>query len=439
MLKSRDFKRRRKHLLRQLDEQSVVIVKSAPTRVRNRDVEYPFRQDSDFHYLTGFLEPDAVAVLLPGRKEGEYVLFCRPFDPEKAIWTGRHAGLEGAVEDHGADQALPIDAFEETLPTLLQGRKRIYFAMGADTALDQTVMAALQHLKQQVRTGVETPETLHSLEALLHEMRLVKSDKEISLMQKAADVTVKGHLRAMQFARPGVYEYQVEAELVHEFAKNGLRSQAYPSIVASGTHACVLHYTENNDRLQSGDLLLIDAGAEYENYAADVTRTFPVNGRFSEPQRLLYRCVLKAQLAAIDAVRPGNHWNQPHEAAVKVLTRGLVDLGLLEGKVSTLIREEAYKPFFMHRTGHWLGMDVHDVGAYKIGGAWRTLKPGMVLTVEPGLYIQPGCPDVDPIWHGIGIRIEDDVLVTETGHRVLTAGLPKDPDAIEALMAGRRR
>ena len=390
MLKSREFKRRRKHLLRQLKANSVVIVRSAPTSVRNRDVEYPYRQHSDFHYLTGFHEPDAVAVLIPDRKEGEYVLFCRPFDPEMAVWTGPYAGMEGALENHGADEAYPIETFEEKLPALLQGRERIYYPMGEDSELDQTVITAIHHLKRQVRTGIETPHALYSLDVPLHEMRLLKSDKEINLMQKASDVTIKGHLRAMQFARPGLYEYEIEAELVHEFARNGMRSQAYPSIVAAGANACVLHYTENKARLQAGDLLLIDAGAEYENYASDVTRTFPVSGSFTDPQRLLYQLVLKAQLAAIDAVKPGNYWNQPHDAAVKVLTRGLVDLGLLEGKVSSLIRDEAYKPFYMHRTGHWLGMDVHDVGAYKIDGAWRTLEPGMVLTVEPGLYIPPG-------------------------------------------------
>lgn len=435
MFHNSDFKQRRKQLARRMKKNSVAILASAPASVRNRDVEYPYRQHSDFHYLTGFHEPEAVAVLAPGRKQGEFVLFCREFDLEKAIWTGRHAGLEGARKDHGAEEAFAIEELHEQLPLLLENRDRVYFPIGHDAELDHAVMAAVNELRGRARTGVQAPHEFVALEHLLHEQRLFKSPEEIRVMRRAVEVSVRGHLRAMRACRPGRHEYEIEAELAHEFALHGMRSQAYPSIVAGGANACVLHYTENNAVLRDGDLLLIDAGAEYANYAADITRTFPVNGQFSKPQRLIYELVLEAQLAAIDAVRPGRRWIEPHEAAVKVLTRGLVRLGLLEGKVSKLIKDEAYKKFYMHRTGHWLGMDVHDVGAYMIDGKWRELLPDMVLTVEPGLYIASDCLDVDPCWRGIGVRIEDDVRVTKDGPDVLSAALPKSVAEIEALMA----
>ncbi len=435
MLTPNDFRHRRKQLMRQMKKNSVALVASAPASIRNRDVEYPYRQHSDFHYLTGFHEPEAVAVLAPGCKEGEFILFCRPFDPEKAIWTGRHAGLEGARMGHGADQAFPIEALDEQLPRLLENRERVYFPIGQDAELDHALLSAVNTVRGRARNGVEAPHEFIALEHLLHELRLIKSPEEIRIMRRAAEVSVLGHRRAMRACRPGRHEYEIEAELAHEFALHGMRSLAYPSIVAGGANACVLHYTQNDAVLGDGDLLLIDAGAECANYAADITRTFPVNGRFSKPQRLIYELVLEAQLAAIDAVRPGRRWNEPHEAAVKVLTRGLVRLGLLEGKTSRLIKDEAYKKFYMHRTGHWLGMDVHDVGAYRVGGKWRAFEPGMVLTVEPGLYIAADCQEVDPCWRGIGVRIEDDVLVTRDGCEVLTAALPKTVADIEALMA----
>ncbi len=435
MLTPNDFRHRRKQLMRQMKKNSVALVASAPASIRNRDVEYPYRQHSDFHYLTGFHEPEAVAVLAPGCKEGEFILFCRPFDPEKAIWTGRHAGLEGARMGHGADQAFPIEALDEQLPRLLENRERVYFPIGQDAELDHALLSAVNTARGRARSGVEAPHEFIALEHLLHELRLIKSPEEIRIMRRAAEVSVLGHRRAMRACRPGRHEYEIEAELAHEFALHGMRSLAYPSIVAGGANACVLHYTQNDAVLGDGDLLLIDAGAECANYAADITRTFPVNGRFSKPQRLIYELVLEAQLAAIDAVRPGRRWNEPHEAAVKVLTRGLVRLGLLEGKTSRLIKDEAYKKFYMHRTGHWLGMDVHDVGAYRVGGKWRAFEPGMVLTVEPGLYIAADCQEVDPCWRGIGVRIEDDVLVTRDGCEVLTAALPKTVADIEALMA----
>ncbi|MGZ8242072.1 Xaa-Pro aminopeptidase [Methylomagnum sp.] len=434
MLSPSDFKTRRKHLMQRMTKNSVALIAAAPARTRNRDTEYPYRQHSDFFYLTGFHEPESLAVFMPGRKQGEFVLFCREFDPEKAIWTGKHAGLEGAREAFGADEALPIAELDQQLPGLLENRDRVYFPIGHDAELDQRVMAAVNVVRGRARTGVRAPYEFVALEHVLHEQRLFKSPAEIGVMRRAAEASVAAHQRAMRVCQPGKYEYEIEAELLHEFTRHGMRSPAYPSIVAGGKNACVLHYTENNERLHDGDLLLIDAGAEYENYAADITRTFPVNGTFSEAQRLIYELVLDAQYAAIEEVRPGRRWIEPHAAAVKTLVKGLVKLGLLEGKVSRLIKDEAYKKFYMHRTGHWLGMDVHDVGQYKLNGKWRELEPGMVLTVEPGLYIAPDCTDVDPKWRGIGVRIEDDALVTKDGCEILTAGLPKTVAEIEALM-----
>jgi Xaa-Pro aminopeptidase len=434
MLQPSDFKQRRKALMQRLKKKSVALLSSAPATVRNRDVEHPFRQHSDFYYLTGFDEPEAVAVFVPGRKEGEFVLFCREFDPEKAIWTGRHAGLEGAREAYGAHEAFSIGELDERLPGLLEDRDRVYFPIGEDADLDHAVMAAVRDIRRRSRTGVQAPYEFVALEHVLHEQRLFKSAAELDIMRKAAEVSVLAHQRAMRACRPGRYEYEIEAEILHEFAQHGMRSPAYPCIVAGGGNACVLHYTENDAPLRDGDLLLIDAGAEYRNYASDITRTFPVNGRFSEPQRAIYELVLEAQSAAIEEVRPGRRWMDPHEAAVKTLTKGLVTLGLLKGKVPKLIKDEAYKKFYMHRTGHWLGMDVHDVGLYRVDGEWRELEPGMVLTVEPGLYIAPDCEDVDPEWRGIGVRIEDDVLVTKDGCDILTAALPKTVADIEACM-----
>ncbi len=428
------FARRRAAYLARLGTDEVAVFTAALPQTRSRDVDHPYRQDSDFYYLTGFPEPEAVAVFLPGRKKGQFVLFCREYDPHKAIWEGRHAGTKGARKRYGADQAFPIDRLDELMPELLAGRARLHYALGRDEAFDRRLTGWIGAVKAQVRKGVRAPEEIVDPDRDLHEMRLIKSAEEIAALRRAMEISARAHVRAMQVCRPGLYEYQIEAELVYEFMRGGARSPAYPSIVAGGDNACILHYTDNDAELRDGDLLLIDAGAEYDGYAADITRTFPVNGHFSPPQLALYELVLEAQLAAIDKVRPGNHWNEPHEAAVKVLTKGLVKLGLLEGRPSRLIRKEAYKDFYMHRTGHWLGMDVHDVGHYKIGDDWRELQPGMVLTVEPGLYISKGCKQVARRWRGIGIRIEDDVLVTEDGCEVLTAAVPKTVEAIESLM-----
>ena len=433
-MKHSEFKKRRQALMKQIGVGNIAIVASASSAVRNRDVHYPFRQDSDFYYLTGFNEADALAVFIPGRNQGEYVLFCREYDATKALWEGAHAGLEGATEHFGADDAFPIDDLDEILPGMLENKAKVFYPMGKNGELDHKLLEWINHIRKQSRTGVTAPGELASLEHLVHEMRLFKSAEELKLMRRAADVSAQAHVRAMQVCQPGMFEYQIEAELIHEFMQQGLRAVAYPSIVAGGKNACVLHYTENGDKLRKGDLLLIDAGAECDHYASDITRTFPVSGQFSEPQRLLYQLVLDAQHAALAEIAPGIAWNKAHEASVEVLTRGLVELGLLKGRVKKLIKDEKYKQFYMHRIGHWLGMDVHDVGDYKLKDEWRLLEPGMVLTVEPGLYVPADCQAVDKQWRGIGIRIEDDVLVTADGHEVLTAAVPKTVEAIEALM-----
>lgn len=434
----KEFETRRKQLLRMLGKNNMAIVPSAKSVIRNRDVEFPFRQDSDFYYLTGFDEPDAIAVFLPGRPKGEYLLFCREFDPEMALWTGDFAGLDGAKNDFLAHDAFPIDDIDDILPGLMENRARVYFPMGRDPEFDQQVIDWAQQVRSQVRRGVSAPAEFVSLDHLVHEMRLIKSKPEIKRMRQAARISAQAHKRAMLTCRPGQFEYQVESELTHEFMQQGTRLQAYPSIVGGGKNACVLHYTRNADALQDGDLLLIDAGCEWEYYASDITRTFPINGTFTSEQKALYQLVLDAQLAAIEQVKPGNHWNDPHDAAVKVLTKGLVKLGLLKGRVPTLIKNQEYRQFYMHRTGHWLGMDVHDVGEYQIDQQWRLLEPGMVLTVEPGLYISPDSPNVESKWLGIGIRIEDDVLVTKEGHEVLSKDAPKTIQEIEQLMGQAR-
>jgi len=416
----------------------IAILPAAPMRIRNRDVDYPYRPDSDFYYLTGFPEPEAVAVLIPDRPQGEYVLFCRERDPKLEQWNGFRAGLEGACETYGADDAFPIDDLDEILPGLLENRERVFYTMGADPAFDQRVVKWLNQVRERVRTGVTAPAEFVTLQHHLHEMRLIKSTSEIRLMRKAAQISAGAHERAMRNCRPGMAEYQLEAELVHEFMRNGARTPAYPSIVGSGANGCILHYIENSATMADGELVLIDAGAEYECYASDITRTFPVNGSYSKNQRAVYDIVLEAQAAAIKQVKPGNHWNDPHEAAVKVLTQGLVDLGILKGRVSELVKKQAYSPYYMHRTGHWIGMDVHDVGDYKVDGEWRLLEPGMVMTVEPGLYLAAGIKGLAKRWHNTGIRIEDDVLVTRDGHEVLSSSAPKAADEIESLMAAAR-
>ena len=435
MIPMKEFAERRRKLMERMAPDSIAILPAAPERVRNRDVLHPFRQDSDFHYLTGFGEPEAVLALIPGREHGEAVLFCKERNPEKELWDGFLVGQDGAIEQYGLDDAFPITDIDDILPGMIEGRSRVYYPLGKDPAFDTRVMDWVKTIRSKVRAGAHPPGEFVALEHLLHDLRLYKSAAEVKVMAKAGKISAEAHRRAMKRARRGGFEYQLEAELIHTFMEHGARDTAYPSIVGSGANACILHYIENSAPLKEGDLVLIDAGCELECYASDITRTFPVSGRFSPEQRALYEVVLAAQYEAIDAVRPGNHWNHAHEAALKALARGLIDLGLLSGTVEEAIEKEACKPFFMHRTGHWLGLDVHDVGDYRIGEAWRELEPGMVLTVEPGLYIAPDNTSVDEKWRGIGIRIEDDVVVTKDGCRVLTDEVPKTIADIEALMA----
>ena len=428
-----EFSRHRKQLMRMMGDDAVAVIPTAPPHHRSRDVEYPYRPDSDFFYLTGFPEPEAVAVLVPGRAHGEYILFCRERDPHMEIWNGYRAGPEGACQTYRADDAFPIGDIDDILPGLLENRERVFYTMGCNPEFDQRVLGWVNRIRAQARTGSRAPGEFVSLEHLLHDMRLYKSRAEIKAMRQAIKISIEAHRRAMRTCRPGMMEYQIEAELLYEFRRGG-GVPAYPPIVGGGANGCILHYVDNGAELRGGDLLLIDAGAEYDCYAADITRTFPVNGRFNPAQRTVYELVLAAQQAAVAKIKPGNHWNAPHDAAVRVLTEGLVDLGLLKGKPAKLIKDQAYKRFYMHRTGHWLGMDVHDVGDYKVGEEWRVLEPGMVLTVEPGLYISAGGKGVAKKWWNIGIRIEDDVLVTPNGCEVLSAAMPKTVDEVEALM-----
>ena len=429
-----EFARRRKNLMGMMDKHTIAIIPGAREVTRSRDTEYPFRQNSDLFYLTGFEEPDAVLVLVPGRRQGQVVLFCRERDPDMELWNGYRLGPEGAVAYLGVDDAFPIDDLDEILPGLIEGTQRIYYSMGHYDVFDQRVIGWVNQIRKLVRTGAAPPADFTDLAFLLHEQRLIKSAAEVRVMRKAGEISAAAHVRAMQECQPGRYEYHLEAAIQHTFAEHGARFPAYNSIVGSGANACVLHYTENASKMRAGDLVLIDAGCEYQGYAADITRTFPVSGKFSTEQRAIYDVVLEAQRAAIAKVRPGNTWNQPHDATVRVITRGLIKLGLLRGKERELIKAEAYRDFYMHRAGHWLGLDVHDVGEYRVDGRWRQLEPGMVLTIEPGIYIAADNTKVPKRWRGIGVRIEDDVVVTEQGCDVLTGDVPKRADEIEALM-----
>jgi Xaa-Pro aminopeptidase len=427
-----EFVRRRRQLMRMMGRGAVAILPAAQPRIRNRDVLYPYRQDSDFYYLTGFAEPEAVAVLAPGRADGEYLLFCRERDPEKETWDGTRSGPENAVAEFAADAAYPIGALEDLLPRIIGGSERVFYTMGTHPEFDQRLIGWVSALRKR-SIGTHAPDEFIALDHFLHDLRLFKSREESQAMRRSARIAVQAHRRAMSVCRPGLFEYQIEAEFVHEFRSQGA-APSYLPIVGSGANSCVLHYHANNRRMEDGDLLLVDAGCEYDYYASDITRTYPVNGRFTSEQRAVYEVVLEAHEAALEAVAPGNPWSAPHEAAVRGITRGLKRIGLLSGSVPSLIRSRAYQRFFMHRTGHWLGMDVHDVGDYKIADQWRVLEPGMALTVEPGVYIPNGTRGVPRRWWNIGVRIEDDVLVTRDGSEVLTRDLPRDPDVLEAMV-----
>ena len=423
-----ECKRRRGVLMRKLGPSALAVVVAAPTAKRSRDVDYPYRPDSNLVYLTGFCEPDAAAVFAPGRSDGEYILFCAPRDKRREVWEGKHAGLLGAVRDYGADQAFPIEDFWKVFPEIAAEYATVYLPVDKGSSVPQHRLVDYLYSPDG-----RPPRTLIAVERLLHEMRLRKSRTEIALMKKASMISTVAHRRAMQVCRPGLYEYQLAAEIDYVFQRAHAVC-AYPSIVGGGANGCVLHYTDNCAPLRQGELVLIDAGAEYHAYASDVTRTFPVNGRFGKAQRELYEVVLEAQLEALKKVRPGNTWADVDAAAVRALTGGLVSLGLLKGRVATLIRRGEYRRFYMHRIGHWLGMDVHDVGDYRNGSEWRRFQPGMALTVEPGLYIRSGA-GVARRWRNIGIRIEDSVVVTGEGACVLSGDVPKEVDAIEASCA----
>ena len=429
----------RRHSLAWQMQEGVAIIPTAAERVRNRDAHYPYRFDSYFYYLTGFGEPEAVLVIVAGPVDGlsKHILFCREKNAEREIWDGYRYGPEAAREAFGFDEAYPLSTLDERLPKLIAGQPAIYYSLGHDAAWDKRVVGWINEVRQQVRNGVTPPEDIRDIRRLLDEMRLFKSPEELQVMQQAARISADAHQLAMKKTRPGMREYEVEAELLREFRRHGAQAPAYTPIVAGGANACVLHYVENKDRLNEGELLLIDAGCELDGYASDITRTFPVNGKFSAAQKDLYELVLYAQAAAIAEVRPGNSWDAPHNAAIAVLSQGFIEYGLCRGSLEEVVEKEGYKRFYMHRTSHWLGLDVHDAGEYKQNGRWRALLPGMTLTVEPGCYIR-AADDIPAHFHNIGIRIEDDVTVTEEGCEVLTSTAPKMVDEIEELMRRRK-
>ncbi len=426
------YRARRERLARQMGR-GVAVLATAPERIRNRDAHYPFRFDSYFHYLTGFPEPEAAVVIIAADAGTKNLLFCREKDIEREIWDGFRFGPEAAREAFGFDEAHSYAALDAMLPKLLADQPALFCDVGENGEWDARIIQWLNAVRAQVRTGVAAPGEIRDVRKLLDEMRLVKDESELAIMRRAARISASAHRRAMQATRPGRFEYEIEAELLHTFRSHGSEAPAYTSIVTGGANACVLHYVSNDAKLQDGDLLLIDAGCELAGYASDITRTFPVNGRFSGPQREIYQLVLAAQAAAIEQVRPGKLWQDPHDAAVKVLAQGFIDLGLCSGTADSVIETGDYRRYYMHRTGHWLGMDVHDCGDYKRDGAWRELVPGMVLTVEPGCYVRPAEGVPQRFWN-IGVRIEDDAVVTPAGCEILTADAPKSVADVEALM-----
>ena len=434
MIKLKEYAKRRLQLMEIAGEESVIIVHAAAQKIRNNDAGYPYRQDSDFLYLSGFSEPEAMMVLLPEDKGGHSILFCRERDPHREMWDGLMAGTEGAVEQFGFDEAFPINEMEKRLPRLLRGRERVYYDLGKNPEFDQLLIGWMNDFRAKTRKKFLAPDEIVALNHSLHEMRLFKSRTEVTVMRKSARIAATAHQRAMQVCKPGMNEAEIHAELLHTFTRNQCEASYIP-IVGGGANACVLHYISNRDKLNNGDLLLIDAGAEYDGYASDITRTFPVNGKFSGSQKDLYQVVLAAQLKAIEEVRAGSPWDHVHETAVQVATEGMIDLGILKGSLEEALEEEYFKDYYVHNTGHWLGLDVHDVGEYEIDGHSRVLEPGMVLTVEPGIYIPKTATAVDEIWHGMGIRIEDNVVVTRDEADVLTSDICKTTDDIEALMA----
>ncbi len=437
---AQEYAQRRQRLIKGIGPGSVAIIAAAQECLRNGDAHYPYRQNSDFYYLTGLNEPEAVAVFIPGRAEGEFILFNRERNPEMEIWVGPRAGQEGACKIYGADQSFAIEQLDEKMPQFLENHPRLYYAIGRDVGFNRRVLSWVATVQSKVRAGVNAPAEFYNIEKIVHEMRLRKTAAELDLMRTAAEISAQAHKRAMQVCRPGMMEYELEAELQYYFTRKASRSPAYSHIVGAGANSCVLHYNDNDKQIADGDLVLIDAGAEYKNYAADITRTFPANGRFSTEQKIVYEIVLATQLGVIAAIKPGILWAKLEEIATEIITQGLLDCGLLKGDFAELLSTRAFRQFYMHRIGHWLGLDVHDAGNYKTeDGQSRLLEPGMVFTVEPGIYIAADNPGVDKKWWNIGIRIEDDVLVTENGCEVLSRSAPKTIAEIEECMANAKQ
>jgi len=435
MISKKEYAARRKDLMSMMADNSIAVIAAAPEKVRSKDTLYPYKQSTNFSYLSGFSEPCAVMLLIPNRQQGECVLFCRDKDPLRETWDGLRLGPVEAKQALALDDAFPIDDIDDILPGLLEGKSHIYYSAGKDKAFDKQLIQWVDEVTLDKESDSEPCCEQVDLDHILAELRLIKSAAEIKLMRKAADISAEAHCRAMRFCQPGQYEYQLQAEIEHQFMTSGATGPAYTSIVGGGKNACILHYIENQSALKSGDLVLIDAGCEYQNYAADITRTFPINGKFSTAQAAIYDIVLAAQTAAINCITPGVTYDQANKATIEVITQGLVELGILKGDVDQLIAEGAYREFYMHSVSHWLGMDVHDVGDYKINNQWRVYEAGMLLTIEPGIYIAADNQNVDKKWRGIAVRIEDDILVTKAGREVLTDGVPKQRDQIENLMA----
>jgi len=435
MISKKEYAARRKNLMSMMADNSIAVIAAAPEKVRSKDTLYPYKQSTNFSYLSGFSEPCAVMLLIPNRQQGECVLFCRDKDPLRETWDGLRLGPVEAKQALALDDAFPIDDIDDILPGLLEGKSHIYYSAGKDKAFDKQLIQWVDEVTLDKESDSEPCCEQVDLDHILAELRLIKSAAEIKLMRKAADISAEAHCRAMRFCQPGQYEYQLQAEIEHQFMTSGATGPAYTSIVGGGKNACILHYIENQSALKSGDLVLIDAGCEYQNYAADITRTFPINGKFSTAQAAIYDIVLAAQTAAINCITPGVTYDQANKATIEVITQGLVELGILKGDVDQLIAEGAYREFYMHSVSHWLGMDVHDVGDYKINNQWRVYEAGMLLTIEPGIYIAADNQNVDKKWRGIAVRIEDDILVTKAGREVLTDGVPKQRDQIESLMA----
>ena len=431
-----NFSERRSNLAHKVLDDSAIIVASASVKSRISDTDYAYIQDRNFYNLSGYEERESLILIRPNHANEKFIIFCRDRDPLREQWDGFRTGQEGAISEYGADASYSINSVDQLMPELLKGSKNIYFSMSSPCGIDSKINHWIEDIRKNMRAGAEPPENLLSLDSILHEMRLIKEDHELDIMKHAADITTEAHIRAMQAVTPGMFEYQLEAEYLYAFNKNGARSPAYNSIVGGGNNSCILHYVENNAELKDGDLVLVDAGCEYQYYASDVTRTFPVNGKFSPEQKEIYTIVLEAHKQSIEQAQPGNKWNLMHEKSVEVLVEGLLSLGLLNGSKEENIEKGLYSKFYMHRIGHWLGMDVHDVGAYKKDGDWRELEKGMVMTIEPGIYILDSLKDVDDKWKGIGVRIEDNIVINDSGNEFLTPDVPRTIEEVEQTVQG---